>query len=86
MAEKRAHGGNFIPGGLLIKSIGFFLDSRGKKKKKRQGRDLSGSSGHASAPRQDPLGPCSSHGSPQQHALASPWPYCQVKLALGLNN
>lgn len=84
VAEKRAHGGNFIPGGLLIKSIGLFQDSI--KKKKRQGRDLSGSSGHASAPRQDPLGPCSSRGSPQQHALASPWPYCRVKLALGLNN
>lgn len=37
MAEKQAHGGNFIPGGILMKSIGLFHGSIKKKKKARKG-------------------------------------------------
>lgn len=58
-----------------------------KKKKrnhKREGISV-GHLDHFSARRQDPLGPYSSHGSPQLPVLASCWLQCQGRLALGLN-
>lgn len=66
-----------------MKSIGLLHGSI-KKKKGQKGISV-GDLDHPSAPRQDPVGPCSSHGSPQQPVLVSRWPYCQGRLALGLN-